>query len=394
MEEYQHKRYGLVFEGGGTRGAYEVGVWKALKELDIHIDAVVGTSIGAINGALFVQNDLDKALEIWNNIRYSKIINIEDRLMLSLESNQLRNLNFSDALKAFGDIIKNRGLDISPLKKLLEEVIDEKVIRESKIDYGLTTFNLSDMRPEELMVDDIEPNRLTGYVLASAYLPAFRSERIFGKRFLDGAFHNVAPISMLVKKGYKDIIVVRIHGVGIEQTYDDTDVNVIEIKTQEDLGGVLEFDIERIKKNIQLGYFDTRRIFENGRGQKYYISDYHSEAYYLKQFLRLSKRSVVRGLLAIAGKSSMRGYKHKERLICEVLLPLIAKEVKLKKDASYEQIYIALLEMVAYALNIERFKHYSLKELRACVSQEMQTGQQAILFDHPLYDIFVNLFVS
>ncbi len=126
MEEYQHKRYGLVFEGGGTRGAYEVGVWKALKELDIHIDAVVGTSIGAINGALFVQNDLDKALEIWNNIRYSKIINIEDRLMLSLESNQLRNLNFSDALKAFGDIIKNRGLDISPLKKLLEEVIDEK----------------------------------------------------------------------------------------------------------------------------------------------------------------------------------------------------------------------------------------------------------------------------
>ena len=40
------RRYGLVLAGGGTKGAYEVGAWKALKELDVEITAIVGTSSG------------------------------------------------------------------------------------------------------------------------------------------------------------------------------------------------------------------------------------------------------------------------------------------------------------------------------------------------------------
>jgi NTE family protein len=392
MVDYKNKGYGLVLEGGGTRGAYEIGVWKAIEELNIQIDAVVGTSIGAINGALFVQNDLEKALEIWNNIRYSKVIEIEDRLMLSLENNQLRNLSISDAIKGFSEIVKNKGLDITPLKKLLEEVIDEEVIRESPVDFGLTTFNLTDMQAEEHMIDDIEPNCLVGYLLASSYLPAFKAERIFGKRFIDGAVHNVAPISMLVNKGYKDIIVVRIHGVGIEKAYDDRDVNVIEIKAREDLGGLLEFDLGKIKKNIHLGYYDAKRIFLNGSGNRYFLSDYHTEVFFLKQFLKLSKRSVVRTLLDIGGKSSMRGYKHKERLICEVLLPFIGKELKLKKDASYEDIYVELLENAAELLGVERFKQYTFKELKMLVNQEIEAGNLETVKDKALYEIYVNLF--
>ena len=46
--------YGLVLAGGGVRGAYQIGVWKALKELKIKVSAVSGVSIGAVNGALFV----------------------------------------------------------------------------------------------------------------------------------------------------------------------------------------------------------------------------------------------------------------------------------------------------------------------------------------------------
>ena len=395
MIENRKNSFGLVFEGGGTRGAYEIGVWKALKELNINIEAVVGTSIGAINGALFVQDDLEKALEIWKNIRYSKVIDIEDRLLLSLENNQLNDLTIADAVKAFKEIVKNRGLDISPLKNLLEEVIDEDLIRQSPIDFGLTTFNLSDMHAEELMIDDIEQNCLVGYLLASSYLPAFKRERIFGKRFIDGAFHNVAPISMLVNKGYKNIISVRIHGAGIIQSYDSSEVNIIEIKAQEDLGKILEFDVERIKKNINLGYYDTLRIFLKESGKKYYFSNHHSEAYYLKQFLRLSKRSVVRTLLNIGSKNSLRGYKHKERLICEVLIPLIGKELKLKKEASYEDIYCGLLENIAMELNIERFKKYTVEELIELVSHKMHSNRLNALNDlqeNALYEVYVNLF--
>ena len=46
------KEYGLVLDGGGARGAYQIGAWKALREAGVKIEAVAGTSVGALNGAL------------------------------------------------------------------------------------------------------------------------------------------------------------------------------------------------------------------------------------------------------------------------------------------------------------------------------------------------------
>ena len=45
-------KYALVLAGGGTKGAYQIGALKALKELGIEIEAITGASIGAINGAI------------------------------------------------------------------------------------------------------------------------------------------------------------------------------------------------------------------------------------------------------------------------------------------------------------------------------------------------------
>ncbi len=43
---------GLVLEGGGAKGCYQIGAYKALVEMGITFDYVVGTSIGAINAAM------------------------------------------------------------------------------------------------------------------------------------------------------------------------------------------------------------------------------------------------------------------------------------------------------------------------------------------------------
>ena len=43
-------RRAIALCGGGTKGAYELGVWRAIQELDINYQIVTGTSIGAING--------------------------------------------------------------------------------------------------------------------------------------------------------------------------------------------------------------------------------------------------------------------------------------------------------------------------------------------------------
>ena len=52
----------LVLSGGGSRGAYECGAWQALRELNVRLDGVYGTSIGALNAALVAQGDLEAAV--------------------------------------------------------------------------------------------------------------------------------------------------------------------------------------------------------------------------------------------------------------------------------------------------------------------------------------------
>lgn len=61
------RRIGLVLDGGGGKGAYQIGVWKALRELgwDRNVTAIAGTSVGGLNAALFVQGSYENAEDIW-----------------------------------------------------------------------------------------------------------------------------------------------------------------------------------------------------------------------------------------------------------------------------------------------------------------------------------------
>ena len=62
------EKIGLVLEGGGVKGAYQVGALRAIEEAGIHFDGVVGTSIGAVNGALYLEGGYDKIAQIGNVI--------------------------------------------------------------------------------------------------------------------------------------------------------------------------------------------------------------------------------------------------------------------------------------------------------------------------------------
>ena len=57
-----------MLSGGGTKGAYEIGVWRALRELSVDYQIVTGTSIGSINGAMMAMGDYEKAYQVWNHM--------------------------------------------------------------------------------------------------------------------------------------------------------------------------------------------------------------------------------------------------------------------------------------------------------------------------------------
>ena len=69
----------IVLSGGGAKGSYEIGVWKALRRLNIKYDIVTGTSVGALNGALMTQKTYYRGLFFWYNITYNKIFDIDDK---------------------------------------------------------------------------------------------------------------------------------------------------------------------------------------------------------------------------------------------------------------------------------------------------------------------------
>ena len=76
------KEYGIVLEGGGAKGAYPIGAWKALRESGVKIKGISGTSVGALNGALMCMGDLELAEKVWSNLTYSQVMDVEDELSL------------------------------------------------------------------------------------------------------------------------------------------------------------------------------------------------------------------------------------------------------------------------------------------------------------------------
>ncbi|WP_455528075.1 patatin-like phospholipase family protein [Huintestinicola sp.] len=73
-----NEKFSLALCGGGGKGAYQIGVWKALKELDMakDLEAVSGTSVGALNAVLIALGDFENAQRIWKNIRPETLLSL------------------------------------------------------------------------------------------------------------------------------------------------------------------------------------------------------------------------------------------------------------------------------------------------------------------------------
>ena len=242
--------YGLALGGGGSRGSYEIGVLKALKEMNIEIGAIAGTSIGAINGASFLMGDMALMEEIWKSLNRDSLIKFNE---ISIP-----------------DIIKNRGFDFDILMDLLNRHIEEEVIRKNPIDFGIVTYNLSTREPVVLFKEDIPEGKLVEYVGASANHPSFERLTIEGDVYIDGAVYNNIPVLPLYERGYQDIIAVNLHTFGDWKSLKGP-YNLVEIKSEKPLGSVLFPDPETIRKNMTYGYLDTLKTFGKVHGYHYYF---------------------------------------------------------------------------------------------------------------------------
>ena len=257
----QNSCRGLVLAGGGARGSYQIGVWRALDELGWRAGVVTGTSVGCLNGALYVLGQYEMARDMWLSIRSS------DVMALPAPGSGLGALG--EAVRQF---MAEGGLDVSPLEQIVSRVLDEQELRASSIRFGLVTVEKKGLKPRELSLDEIPQGKLRDYLLASsACFPALRARTIDGVEYLDGGYADNMPAGLAARLGAEELVCVDLEGVGITKP-NRTGLPTTLIRSHWELGDILRFDPAVARRNMAIGYFDTMRAFGRLRGDAYPIA--------------------------------------------------------------------------------------------------------------------------
>lgn len=257
--------YGLVLAGGGAKGIYQIGAWRAIRELEIPITCVVGTSVGAMNGAMVACGQYEGAVALWENMSIEKGLSLPEPLRVP---DRLFSLKNADIL--IREMWRNGGLDISPIRKELEALVDEDALRASPVEFGLVTFELSRRQPRHLFRDQIPRGRLMDYIMASSAYPGLKQPEIYGHKYLDGGVIDNVPVKMMMRRHPDNIIVVNIGDVGLPKGLDPK-MNLVYIKPIDSLGTAFEFRPETARTKMDMGWYDTMKAFGRFSGEWMYF---------------------------------------------------------------------------------------------------------------------------
>ena len=258
-------KVGLVLSGGGSTGAYQIGVIEALEELNIKCDIVVGTSIGSINGAMYVTGSIGRAKEMWNNLSFKSIFSEDIKY-----DSQKDELN---VIKKYIKIATKGGIEPNNLKQNLIDNIDLDRFYNSDIDYGLTTVNFPSLKLIKLTKKEIKREELLDYMIASSTVfPVFKLKKISNKKYLDGGVRDTMPYDLAIKMGADKLIIVNTsyffkYAKIPKKIMNKYDIKIIRPRNK--TGPSLMFEAKQSIKNIKYGYNDTMKLFGRLYGNKY-----------------------------------------------------------------------------------------------------------------------------
>ena len=249
----------LVLGGGGAKGSYEIGVFAALRRLGVSAGAVLGVSVGALNGAMYAMGAFEEAEALWAEVRLADLVS-EDMLPLAERAEEIMNRP-DRLLDMAAKYSRNKGIDITPFRELLARTVREDRLRAAPVRFSLTATRLNGLTLTEMDVREMAPGTLVDWLLASAAcFPAFPMQTIGGELYADGGFCDNVPVAPAIRAGARHVIAVDIGKRRSHRQY-DLRPNVTYIRASHPLGGLLTFDPQRAAFNRQLGLNDTLRAF-------------------------------------------------------------------------------------------------------------------------------------
>lgn len=240
-----------------------------------------------------------------------------------------REMPFREAVKEAFRHMSEGGVDVTPLKDMLDKVVDEEKIRNSPVDIFIKTFSVDEMKELDIDLKEVEPGQMKDFLLASAYIfPLFKNEKLHGKMYIDGGAINNVPLDSLVDRGYENIIMIRIFGIGREKRVkipEETDLLTVEPRVN--LGNIIDFNPKKSVRNMKIGYYDAKRMVYGLKGKIYYIEENQEECYYLKQLVQIPESSLERLCSAFIS----REVPESAHRATELILPGTALELKLSR---------------------------------------------------------------
>lgn len=278
-------KIGLVLAGGGGKGAYELGVWKALDELKLtkYITVFSGTSIGAFNSVLFAMNDMKKADELWEEVTMDKLVPISKSELIKRGIGlYIGGKNLQLAKKFLNYKLEHGAIANDGAIEVVEKYLDFNNIKENnKICYAACT-KLSDFSAKYFKINDFDEETGKKIVLASASLPLiYDCTEVLGEKYIDGGIADNIPIQPVYGENCNIIIVVLLSKeIQVDRTlYPNSKLIVISPENLDEntITGTLNLNTDAKRIRIIEGYNDTINKLEPIKELFEYISKEEEE---------------------------------------------------------------------------------------------------------------------
>ena len=179
----------LVFSGGGSLGAVQVGMLQALSQAGLAVDMVVGASVGALNGAFFAANPTAEGAErlaaLWRELRRSDVFPLT--LLAGLKALLLG---------------RDHLVEAHALQAIIRRALGLQRIEQARIPLHIVTTDVLSGEEVLLSSGDIE----TALRASTAIPVVFPSVQVNGHQLMDGGVCSNTPIASAVRLGARRII--------------------------------------------------------------------------------------------------------------------------------------------------------------------------------------------
>lgn len=288
----------IVLAGGGAKGAYEAGFLKAIHENQWDYQIVTGTSIGALNACLLAQKDIDVLLNLWEHIEENDVFagGLPD---LSFDFDHMLDQSHL-AISFFKKYFKEKGADITPLKHLIRQLLDEEKLLQSSIDLGLCTVEYPSLKPLYITKKEMPREFIYDYLLASAScFPLFPVHHFGGYSYIDGGYYDNVPIDLALAMGAQEILVIDMN-YPVKHPYYLHRPDICYTYPTVELSGFMDFSKDSIQRLLRIGYQQGQKTMNKYVGNRYTFLPFQTPLFdkiyqdvlfterYIRQYLKRS----------------------------------------------------------------------------------------------------------